>query len=250
MRPNARWSVVAGIPCQRCDGPRVRAAAVGAGRHPRRIPDHRADGNRDQLRDPQPRPRSSTSTTGPDGGGGHVLGRWPQSTGKPTFASDRLNRDGPFSSSFWGIQMMCGWSQCSSPGQINLNAITLTATENQAPSLTALGANNLWYQTRPVDLERPRRPLADDGCSHRHFRRVQHRGLCRPSLSQVRRRPEHVTVASVPDPTWTPTGAQHRHARLRHRRRHAPLTIAASNAAGFPTPLGDAESRQRRSVSR
>ena len=54
-------------------------------------------------------------------------------------------QDSGFSSSYWGFQMICGFSACTNFGGIYLNSIVLTATENQAPGLIALG-NNLWYQ--------------------------------------------------------------------------------------------------------
>ena len=57
--------------------------------------------------------------------------------------------DGPFSSSYWGFQIVCGWSSCSNPANIYAGGIQLTAVENQGPSIVATGNNNLWYQTRP-----------------------------------------------------------------------------------------------------
>jgi len=66
--------------------------------------------------------------------------------------------DSGFSSSYWGFQMICGWSSCSNFGSIYLNSIQLTAEEDQGPSLTAVGSDNLWYQAShwiwnpPADL--------------------------------------------------------------------------------------------------
>ena len=54
--------------------------------------------------------------------------------------------DSGFSSSYWGFQMICGWSKCTNTGTVEPGVITLTATENQGPALAALGSNNLWYQ--------------------------------------------------------------------------------------------------------
>ena len=54
--------------------------------------------------------------------------------------------DSGFSSSYWGFQMICGWSKCTNTGEVEPGVITLTATENQGPALAALGSNNLWYQ--------------------------------------------------------------------------------------------------------
>jgi hypothetical protein len=43
--------------------------------------------------------------------------------------------------------MVCGWSSCSNFGGIFVNSIELTATEDQGPGLTAVGSDNLWYQS-------------------------------------------------------------------------------------------------------
>ena len=60
---------------------------------------------------------------------------------------DRSESDSGFSSSYWGFQMVCGWSSCSNSGGIFLNSIELIATEDQGPGLTAVGSDNLWYQS-------------------------------------------------------------------------------------------------------
>jgi hypothetical protein len=57
-----------------------------------------------------------------------------------------VESDSGFTSSYWGFQMICGWSSCSNFGSIYLNSIQLTAEEDQGPSLTAVGSDNLWYQ--------------------------------------------------------------------------------------------------------
>jgi hypothetical protein len=56
--------------------------------------------------------------------------------------------DGPFNSSYWGFQIVCGWSSCSNPANIYAGGVQLTAVENQGPAVVAMGGNNLWYQTR------------------------------------------------------------------------------------------------------
>ena len=76
------------------------------------------------------------------GGGSY----WAGGGGSLWHDGDQVEADGPFSSSFWGFQMICGWSTCSNFGDIYVNNITLTASENQGPGLVALGSNNLWYQ--------------------------------------------------------------------------------------------------------
>ena len=52
----------------------------------------------------------------------------------------QFESDSGFSSSYWGFQMICGWSSCSNFGTIYLNSIQLTAEEDQGPSLTAVGS--------------------------------------------------------------------------------------------------------------
>jgi hypothetical protein len=51
-----------------------------------------------------------------------------------------------FWSSYYGFQLVCERTACSGDPFIQVNDITLTATEYQGPGLAALGTNNLWYQ--------------------------------------------------------------------------------------------------------
>jgi hypothetical protein len=75
------------------------------------------------------------------GGGSYYTGG-----GRGWTDADTQELDPSFSSSYWGFQMICGWSSCSNFGGIYVNSIQLTATENQGPALTAVGSGNLWYQ--------------------------------------------------------------------------------------------------------
>jgi hypothetical protein len=75
------------------------------------------------------------------GGGSYYAGG-----GSQWHDGDTYELDSGFSSGYWGFQMICGWPSCKNFGGIYLNSIQLTATENQGPTLTAAGANNLWYQ--------------------------------------------------------------------------------------------------------
>jgi hypothetical protein len=52
----------------------------------------------------------------------------------------------PAGSPYWGFQLWCAASSVCSDGDVSAQSVTLTAVENQAPGLTADGANNLWYQ--------------------------------------------------------------------------------------------------------
>ncbi len=54
--------------------------------------------------------------------------------------------DSNINSSYWGFAMICGWSKCSNIGMIQLDSVSLTASEITGPSLNAIGGNNLWYQ--------------------------------------------------------------------------------------------------------
>ena len=90
---------------------------------------------------------------------------------------DAYEFDNGFSSGYWGFQMVCGWAHCTNFGMIYANVITLTATENQGPSLIALGGNNLWYQSGTVGTQRQRRwRVADRPELRRSIRRLQHVG--------------------------------------------------------------------------
>ena len=76
------------------------------------------------------------------GGGSYYAGG-----GSQWRSGDPSESDSGFSSSYWGFQMVCGWSSCSNFGGIFLNSIQLIATEDQGPGLTAVGSDNLWYQS-------------------------------------------------------------------------------------------------------
>ena len=75
------------------------------------------------------------------GGGGYWAGG-----GHEWIGGSTGENDGPFSSSYWGFSMVCGWSTCSNYAAITLSSIQLIASEGTGPSLAALGSNNLWYQ--------------------------------------------------------------------------------------------------------
>jgi hypothetical protein len=75
------------------------------------------------------------------GGGSYYAGG-----GSGWQGNDADESDSGFSSSYWGFQMVCGWSSCSDFGDIFLNSIQLIATEDQGPGLAAVGSDNLWYQ--------------------------------------------------------------------------------------------------------
>ena len=114
--------------------------------------------------------------------------------------------DGPFNSSYWGFQIVCGWSSCSNPANIYAGGIQLTAVENKGPTIAAVGSNNLWFQTRRrVCLEPTWGRLAD------HIQASDSSGVCRvwatvagvirDGLSAV---PDTSVWHQCPDPVWEP----------------------------------------------
>ncbi len=76
------------------------------------------------------------------GGGSYYAGG-----GNQWFNGQTSEYDGTFNSSYWGFQIVCGWASCGNVASIFAGGIQLTGTENQGPSLTAIGADNVWYQS-------------------------------------------------------------------------------------------------------
>ena len=65
---------------------------------------------------------------------------------------------GPSSpTNYWGIELRCVQSACTWPAKIQLNSLTVYATEAQGPSITPVAdPGSLWNQTGSLDLERAR----------------------------------------------------------------------------------------------
>jgi hypothetical protein len=55
--------------------------------------------------------------------------------------------DNPLNSGYYGFKLYCYASSCNNQGYVDVPQVDLTATENQGPALTAVGSNNLWYQS-------------------------------------------------------------------------------------------------------
>ncbi len=162
------------------------------------------------------------------GGGSYYAGG-----GSQWHDGDTDELDTGFDSSYWGFQMICGWSKCPNFGGIYLNSIQLTATENQGPALTAVGPGNLWYQAShwiwnpggdPWSIE-----LSGSDPS----------GVCQmwATVNGVRvnspgQTPDTAVWQQCPDWTWSGPGA------TVDTREYVPasgqlsLTLAGSNAAG------------------
>jgi hypothetical protein len=151
-------------------------------------------------------------------------------------------RDPPFSSPYWGFQVWCP-SACSGASEISLSSITLSATETSGPSLTPVGAGNLWYQNRPSEWiwNAPGDPwpltLSASDPS----------GVCRmlavapqhdiPGPAAV---PNTSRWKQCPDPTWTPSGGASVDTRdYLASAGSLPLTISATNAAGVATAYSE-----------
>ncbi len=81
-------------------------------------------------------------------GGGN---RW--SNGMGAYSSTNCADTGTgFSSGYWGFQLECFANPCQPGGSsgntnVQVNGVQLRATENGGPSITAVGSNNLWYQS-------------------------------------------------------------------------------------------------------
>jgi hypothetical protein len=159
------------------------------------------------------------------GGGSYYAGG-----GSQWHDSDTQEQDGSFSSSYWGFQMICGWSSCKNFGGIFVNSIQLTGTENQGPALTAVGGNNLWYQGGHWIWNPPGDPwsIALSGSDPS--------GVCQMwavlnnvQINSPGQTPDTAVWQQCPDWTWNPTA---------DTRVYVPasgslsLTLAGSNVAG------------------
>ena len=91
---------------------------------------------------------SPAEITNINDGGGWGGGAYWAGGGRQWRTGDGSETDSGFASSYWGWQMICGsGSGCNQNAGIALNSVVLTGVENQAPSLSASGSNNLLSQT-------------------------------------------------------------------------------------------------------
>jgi hypothetical protein len=136
------------------------------------------------------------------GGGSYWAGG-----GNPWTDSQTYLADGPFNSSYWGFQIICGWSSCSNGAGITLNTIQLSATENQGPGLLAIGSNNLWYQGSHYIWNAPGDPwpltlnAADPSGVCNMWAYVNNHQLPGPSAT-----PDTSAWQQCPQQTWTAAG--------------------------------------------
>lgn len=69
--------------------------------------------------------------------------------------------DGPFSSSYWGFQMICGWSSCPNLGEIALNTNPAHSDRESGTRADGPGREQPLVPDWALDLERAGGPLAD-----------------------------------------------------------------------------------------
>ena len=136
-----------------------------------------------------------------------------------------------FSSSYWGFTMVCGWSQCSNSARMSLNSVILTATDNQAPSLSASG---MWdqrgYIWNPPGDPWPLTVSASDVT-----------GVCSmsatinnsPPVSSPKVVQDTSQWQQCPDQTWSPSVDTTEY--VTDRSGPLAITLNAQNAAQVPT---------------
>ncbi|MGO9957759.1 MAG: hypothetical protein ACLP50_17605 [Solirubrobacteraceae bacterium] len=66
----------------------------------------------------------------------------------------------PMNSSYYGFKLYCYASSCNNQGSVQVREVDLTASESQGPGLTAVGANNLWYQAGQYVWNPPGAPFS------------------------------------------------------------------------------------------
>ena len=132
-------------------------------------------------------------------------------------------------SGYFGFHVACGWSACNgsaNPAQLTVESIALTATETQAPSLTA--PDGLWQQSGWV---RGSWPL--------HYYGDSPSGLCSLSAS-IDGQAIPGTSSSVDQSVWHQCNAPAVDQPIQtgnYGQGTIPLTIAATDAAGVPTSV-------------
>ena len=154
--------------------------------------------------------------------------------------ADETVTDPPFSSSYWGFELICpNGASCTGGADVELSSLTLTATESSGPTLTPEGAENLWDQDapgewvwNPPDDPWPITLAASDPsgvCSVGAS--VGGQGLPGPSTVPITSRWQE-----CPDPTWTPSdGASVDTGNYVPGAGPVLLGLAATNAAGLTT---------------
>ncbi len=171
-------------------------------------------------------------------GSGWVGGSFFGGGGSAWLSGTTSLNDPSFSSPYWGFTVQCA-ATCGGAGQITLNSISLSASESQGPSLSAVGSGNLWSQTRPGEWiwNAPGDPwpltlaAADPSGVCTMLAAVGPSELRGPSAV-----PDTSQWQQCPDPTWTPSdGASVDTGDYISDAGSLPLTVSATNAAGITT---------------
>ena len=228
-----RWPPSVGVQLHR------RATSATARSTP--LPKESASGSRPPRRPASPssrrspaQRRSTTSTMADRWGGGAY---W-AGGGRQWRTGDPSESDGPFASSFWGWQMVCGAAGgCTANAGIALNSVLLTGAENRDRTSWPTGANNLFYQTSHYVWNPVGDALSHPALDVGPLRRLpcpggRQRDDRSPAPSAT---PDTVAVAAVPRRVVD---------RCRRReRRHASVRSGAGNltlaAAGIQRGAGD-----------
>jgi hypothetical protein len=154
--------------------------------------------------------------------------------------ADETVTDPPFSSSYWGFELICpDGASCTGGADVELSSVTLTGMETSRPTITPEGPDNLWGQNaagewvwNPSDDPWPITLAASDPT-----------GVCNILVSvgdEVLPGPSAVPDTSqwqqCPDPTWTPAdGASVDTRDYISGAGSLSLGLGATNAAGLPT---------------
>jgi hypothetical protein len=166
----------------------------------------------------------------PWGGGDYWQGggtRW--ASGQTAHSADGFN------SPYYGFQITCPNGGCWSQAAILVRGIQLQATENQGPSLAALGGDNLWYQGGHWIWNPSGDPWSialstlypDPSGVCNMWATVNGRFIQGPSAA-----PNTAVWHQCPDETWSGPGATVDTRSYMPTSGPLPLTLAASNAAG------------------
>jgi hypothetical protein len=134
-----------------------------------------------------------------------------------------------FNSQHIGWYFTCEWSSCSNSVSLWTDQLELTATENRAPGLLAIGANNLWYQHGWVRGTWPMAFAASDPSGVCAMTAV----LGSQVLAGPHATPNQGSWQQCPQGLWGPTvDTRASNGSLGLGEGRMPLILAASNAAG------------------
>jgi hypothetical protein len=164
---------------------------------------------------------------------------WANGGNRWSFGMQNPFYEGPFNSSYYGFQVVCGASSCPGGGNISVGSLNVWVSESTGPAISAPGSNNLWNQSGRYVWNPPADsfPLSLVGsdvsgvCSLSAL--VDSVALNGPSWSPVT-----TSFQQCPEPTWTPAqGAQVDTRSFVPTAGPLPVVISATNAAGVISQL-------------